>query len=220
MVDIVIIEDNIEIGSMLKDFLIEAKYTVKHFLSGEDGLAYYKQNGSKLLILDIVLKSMTGFEVCRQIRKEDNVPILMITAKITKEDKMKGITLGADDYIEKPYDIDLLLAKIEGIFKRKYQSEKLFDGNITINKKTRVSLIDDKELILSVKEYELLVFLIENKGVVLKKELLFNKVWGFDSFSELQTLTVHIQWLRNKIEIDPKKPKRIITIWGVGYRYE
>ena len=220
MVDILIIEDNLELGSILKDILIGAKYTVQHVLSGEDGLDYYRQKGCKLVILDVILTNISGLEVCSKIREQDNVPILMITAKITKEDKLKGITLGADDYIEKPYDIDLLMAKIDGIFKRKYQTVNIVDGNIIVNKIMRKVEVEGTELSLSVKEYELLLFLLENKGVVLRKELIFNKIWGFDSFSEIQTVTVHIKWLRSKIEVDPKNPKRIITIWGVGYRFE
>lgn len=220
MVDILIIEDNIELGTILKDFLTKEGYTVKHFLSGEDGLAYYYKNSCKLLLLDIILTNITGFEVCRQIREVDNVPILIITAKITKEDKLKGIRLGADDYIEKPYDIDILLAKIQGIFKRSYQIDTIEDGTILVNKKTRIVIVNNNIINLTNKEYELLVLLLENKGVVLTKEFLFHKIWGFDSFSEIQTLTVHIKWLRNKIETNPTSPKRIITIWGIGYRFE
>lgn len=220
MVDILMIEDNLEIGTILKDFLIASGYTVQHFLSGEDGLEYYRENSCKLLLLDIVLNDISGLEICRLVREEDNLPIIMLTAKITKDDKLTGIKLGADDYIEKPYDIDLLIAKINGIFKRKFQIDIIQHGNISINKELRCVQIDNQEISLNGKEYELLLFLLENKGVVLKKELIFNRIWGFDSFSEIQTLTVHIKWLRSKIEIDPKNPKKIITIWGVGYRFE
>lgn len=220
MVDILIVEDNIELANILKEFLITNGYTVEHVLSGEDGLDYYKQKGCKLLLLDVILSNISGLEVCRQIREDDNVPIIMITAKITKEDKLNGILLGADDYIEKPYDIDLLIAKIDGIFKRKYQMDMISYDNISINRKLHAVYIDEREISLNLKEYELLLFLLDNKGIVLKKEIIFNKIWGFDSFSEMQTVTVHIKWLRDKIEIDPKNPRKIITIWGVGYRFE
>ena len=128
--------------------------------------------------------------------------------------------MGADDYIEKPYDIDILIAKINGIFKRKYAQEVMSEGNLTLNTVTESLQVDGKDVVVTSKEFELLKLLIENKGVTLKKEYLFNNIWGSDSESEIQTLTVHIKWLREKIEEDPKKPKHIITVWGVGYRFE
>ena len=113
-----------------------------------------------------------------------------------------------------------MLAKIKGLFKRRYASDELIDGNLKIDRMKHLAFLGERELNLTAKEYELLVLLIENKGKSLKKEWLFNKVWGFDSFSEPQTLTVHIKWLREKIEENPKEPKRICTVWGVGYRFE
>lgn len=133
---------------------------------------------------------------------------------------LNGLMLGADDYIEKPYDIDILIAKIKGIFVRRYSTDVIIDGNIKLDKVKRTLYKDDIEISLTQKEYELLLILMENPRKTFSKEVLFNKVWGFDSFSEQQTLTVHIKWLRNKIEVDEKKPKKIVTVWGVGYRYE
>ncbi|MBQ8930922.1 MAG: response regulator transcription factor, partial [Ruminiclostridium sp.] len=147
-------------------------------------------------------------------------PILIVSAKNEKDDKLTGLTLGADDYIEKPYDIDIMLAKISGIFKRRYAVDEIIDGDIRINKASHTVYKNDHELELTAKEYELLVLLMENKGKALTKEYLFNQIWGSDSFSEQQTLTVHIKWLRQKIEDDAKNPKRIQTVWSVGYRYE
>ena len=126
----------------------------------------------------------------------------------------------ADDYIEKPYDIDILLAKIRGIFKRKYAIEEIVEDNFKLNTVNRILFVDGKEIGVTEKEFELLKLLIENKNVTLRKEYIFNTIWGSDSDSELQTLTVHIKWLRQKIEKDPKKPTHIITEWGVGYRFE
>ena len=133
---------------------------------------------------------------------------------------LKGLGLGADDYIEKPYDIDILLAKIKGVFKRKYAVEELIIDDIKLNTVTQTIYVNDKEVEATLKEYELLKFFMENKGTTLRKEYLFNTIWGSDSESELQTLTVHIKWLREKIEEDPKHPKHIVTEWGVGYRFE
>ena len=142
-----------------------------------------------------------------------------------KDDKLKGLLLGADDYIEKPYDIDILIAKVKGIFARRYSDDALSDGFIKINKlRHTVSVLkgyeETPEIELTQKEFELLTLLVENTGKTMNKDFLFNKIWGIDSDSEQQTLTVHIKWLRQKIEEDPKNPKHIITVWGVGYRYE
>ena len=175
--------------------------------------------GAKLIILDIMLTGIDGFAVCKKIRENSNTPILIVSAKTEKDDKLNGLILGADDYIEKPYDIDLLLAKINGIFKRKYSLDEVHDGNLRLNKVNRVAYKNGELLELTAKEFELLLLLIENKGKVLNKEYIFHQVWGADSFSEPQTLTVHIKWLRQKIEENPGKPKRILTVWGVGYQF-
>lgn len=188
--------------------------------SGEKALALFEKYGAKLIILDIMLAGMDGFSVCSKIRETSNAHILIASARTTKEDKLKGLNLGADDYIEKPYDIDILLAKVRGIFKRKYAVEEMTAGNIRLNTVTGTLYVDDEKVEVTIKEFELLKLLMENKGVTLKKEYLFNTVWGSDSESELQTLTVHIKWLRKKIEKNPKKPEHIITEWGVGYRFE
>lgn len=220
MTDILIVEDNTEIATLLTDFLRKENYVVSVANNGEKALALYEKYGAKLIILDIMLPGMDGFAVCSKIRENSNTHILIVTAKTEKDDKLKGLNLGADDYIEKPYDIDILLAKIKGIFKRKYAMEEMTEGNIKLNTITHSLFVDDKEVNVTVKEFELLKLLMENKNVTLKKEYLFNSIWGSDSDSELQTLTVHIKWLREKIEKEPKKPKHIITEWGVGYRFE
>ena len=218
MTDILIVEDNKELRTLLADFLLSEGYTVRQAPTGEEALSIMKNEEIRLVLLDIILPGMDGFAVCRQIRETHNTPILMLSARIDKEDKLNGLLLGADDYIEKPYDIDILIAKIQGIFKRRYETDLITDNDLVLNKNSRTVLLKGKELGLTTKEFELLLLLMENSGKVLKKEFLFNKVWGFDSFSEPQTLTVHIKWLRKKIEEDPKNPKRIITVWGVGYR--
>ena len=173
-----------------------------------------------LILLDIMLPGLDGFGVCRKIRETANTPIIIVSAKTEKDDKLNGLILGADDYIEKPYDIDILLAKIKGIFTRRYQTEVLSDGYLKIDKSKRIAYRENTRLDLTQKEFDLLLLLAENSGKTLSKDYLFNQIWGFDSFSEPQTLTVHIKWLRQKIEVNPKKPERIVTVWGVGYRYE
>ena len=218
--DILIVEDNKELADLLCDFLRGENYTVSAAENGEKALSLYEKYGARLIVLDIMLPDMDGFGVCKKIREESNVPILIVSAKTAKEDKLCGLDLGADDYIEKPYDIDIMLAKISGIFKRRYAVDKIADRDICINKVSRTVFKNGVQLEMTAKEFDLLLLLAENKGRALNKEYIFGQVWGSDSFSEQQTLTVHIKWLRQKIEDDPKNPKRILTVWGVGYKYE
>ncbi len=219
MIDILIVEDNIELAELLCDFLRAEDYTVSVADSGEKALTLYERYGAKLLVLDVMLPGMDGFGICSKIREQSNTPILIVSAKTDKNDKLNGLLLGADDYIEKPYDIDILLAKIRGIFKRRYALDEIRDGDLCLNRVSRSAYKGDSPLDLTAKEFDLLQILMENKGKVLQKEFLFRQIWGSDSFSELQTLTVHIKWLRQKIENDPKKPQKILTVWGVGYQY-
>lgn len=219
MIDILIVEDNKELADLLCDFLRAENYTVSVAESGEKALQLYERYGARLLVLDIMLPGMDGFAVCAKIREESNTPILIVSAKTEKDDKLTGLMAGADDYIEKPYDIDIMLAKIAGIFKRRYAQDEVVSGNLRLNKESRTVHKGEKELSVTAKEFELLLLLIENQGKVLNKDYLFREIWGSDSFSEQQTLTVHMKWLREKIEDDPKHPVRIQTVWGVGYKF-
>lgn len=220
MLDIIIVEDNKEIGTLLCEFLRKEKFTVSIAETGEKAIEIFEKYGAKLIILDISLPGIDGFAVCSKVRENSNAHIMIASARTDKDDMLKGLGLGADDYIEKPYDIDILLAKVRGVFKRKYAIDELISDELRINTVTGAIYVNNNQIESTIKEYELLKFMMENKGVTLKKEYLFNTVWGSDSESELQTLTVHIKWLRQKIESDPKHPKHIITEWGVGYRFE
>ena len=219
MIDILIIEDNKELADMLCDFLRAENYTVSASQNAEKGLALYEKYGARLVVLDIMLPGKDGFYVLEKIRAKSNTPVLIVSAKTEKDDKLAGLDLGADDYMEKPYDIDIMLAKIRGIFRRRYSLDELIEGDLRINKINKTIVKSDTEIEMTEKEFELLVLLIENKGRTLSKEYLFNTVWGSDSESEQQTLTVHIKRLREKIEEDPKRPQKILTVWGVGYKY-
>ncbi len=212
-------EDNRELSGLLCDFLKGERYSVAVAESGEQALAIYNREGVKLVILDIMLPGMDGFAVCKKIRSGGNTPILIVSAKTAKEDKLNGLLQGADDYIEKPYDIDIMLAKIDGIFKRRYAFDTLSDGELFVNRAARTVTKGGREIEMRAKEFDLLVLLLENRGRALDKEYIFEQIWGSDSFSEPQTLTVHIKWLREKIEENPKHPQKILTVWGVGYRY-
>ena len=220
MPDIIIVEDNKEIGTLLCDFLRRENYTVSLADTGEKALSIFEQYGAKLLVLDIGLPGLDGFSVCSRIRETSNTHILIASAKTDKESTLKGLQIGADDYISKPFDVDILIAKINGIFKRKYAREEIICNNLKLNTVTRTLTVEGKAVIVTEKEFQLLRLLVENNGITLKKDYLFNSVWGSNSESEPQTLTVHIKWLREKTEKDPKKPEHIITVWGTGYRYE
>ncbi len=221
MPDIIVVEDNLEIGNLLCDFLRRENYTVSLAESGKKALELYEKYGARLMVLDIMLPGeIDGFTVCSKIREDSNTHILIASARTDKESKLKGLDLGADDYIEKPYDIDILLAKIRGIFRRKFSIDEIIEGDMKLNCVTKELYLNDKKIEVTGKEFDLLKLLIDNKGITLKKSYIFNSIWGSDSESELQTLTVHIKWLREKIEKDPKNPSRILTVWGVGYRFE
>ena len=219
MTDILIVEDDKELAALLTDFLREEGYTVSSVDSGARALELYERYGARLIVLDIGLPDVNGFAVCSKLRETADTPILIVSARTDKEDKLNGLDLGADDYIEKPYDIDILLAKIKGIFKRRYQRNILSADGVTLNLADRTAEIDGKPVDLPAKEFDLLALLLENQGKALKKEYLFNTVWGSDSDSELQTLHVHINRLRQKLGDDPKQAKRLLTVWGVGYKF-
>ena len=219
MTDILIVEDDKELAGLMTDFLRTEGYIVSAVESGERAVELFDRYGARLVVLDINLPDVNGFAVCSKLRENTDTPILIVSARTDKEDKLNGLDLGADDYIEKPYDIDILLAKIKGIFKRRYQRQILSASGVTLNLADKSAEIDGKPAELTTKEFDLLTLLIENQGKALKKEYLFSTVWGSDSDSEFQTLHVHINRLRQKLGEDPKNAKRLLTVWGVGYKF-
>ncbi|KMZ54617.1 response regulator transcription factor [Dorea sp. D27] len=223
MADILLVEDNDELAGLLRELLVDSGYSVVHAASGEEALRYAEQGSVRLMILDIMLPGMDGFAVCRAVRAVQNVPILIMSAKSDKQDKLMGYELGADDYMEKPVEPEILTAKVNAILKRtegRQEAALISSGAITVDQKARTASLKNRPLELNIKEYELLLLFVRNPGKTLRKEYIFGKVWGADSFSESQTLTVHVKMLRAKIEECPREPKRIVTVWGVGYRYE
>lgn len=224
MHDILLVEDNRELAAIMKVFLEKEGYSLYHATSGEEALAYLKNHTASLLLLDIMLPELDGFAVCKAVREGGSVPILILSAMNTKEDQLNGFRLGADDFMEKPVDIQILAAKIKALLQRAYGVSRdistLKSGGITIDMQARKAFWDEQELELNVKEYELLLLFAQNPGKTLHKEYLFSAIWGIDSMSENQTLTVHIKMLRGKIERNPRRPERIQTVWGIGYRYE
>ncbi len=220
MIDILIVEDNKELSDVLVDFLRAEGYVVSTAANGRTALERYEMYGARLVILDIMLPELDGMYILEKVRETSNTPVLMVSAKVGKDDKLRAIVSGADDYIEKPYDIDILLAKIKGIFKRRLATDTVTDDNITLDVAHEKIFKDGKEIVATAKEFELMKLFVENKGHTLLKQYIFDTIWGKDSESELQTLTVHVKWLREKIEEDPSNPKKIITVWGKGYRFE
>lgn len=224
MVDILLVEDNAELSRLMSAFIVKRGYTVFCVESGEAAIDFMSQENCRLMLLDILLPGIDGFTVCRKVREQGSIPIIILSARVDKEDKMHGFTLGADDYVEKPVDIDILCAKIDALFKRYYGVEEnkslIRSNDLTVNQDKMQVTFRDKVLSLTIKEYDLLLLFIENKGRTLNKDYIFSMIWGADSDSENQTLTVHIKMLRDKIEDDPKHPKKIVTVWGIGYRYE
>ncbi len=224
MVDILLVEDNKELSGLMRKFIVAEGYSIYCARSGEEAVAYIQKESARVVLLDINLPGMDGFAVCAAIRKYGSIPIMIISARVDKESKINGFLQGADDFIEKPIDIDILMAKIAVVFKRNYEISEnpavIHSGELTINQDTMKVTLHNEPVNLSIKEYDLLLLLVENSGKNMSKEYLFSQIWGDNSDSENQTLTVHIKTLRDKIEDDSKKPQRIKTVWGIGYRYE
>lgn len=222
--DILLIEDDRSLGAVIKDFLEREGYLVQWCTTGEEGLTFLEHTAVKLVLLDIMLPDIDGFTVCTKIRSTQSLPVIIISARSGDDDQITGLNLGADDYMGKPFSIGLLLAKIKSQLRRSYgkqaETPLLRDKDLVVDTASRTVYLNETPINLTVKEYELLVLLLENAGKTLQKDWLFDMVWGVDCFSEPSTLTVHIGKLREKIEADPKKPRRIKTVWGVGYRYE
>ena len=214
MLDILIVEDNAEIAALLCDFLRKENYTVSAVNTGEKALDLYERYGAKLIILDIMLPGMDGFAVCSKIRESSNAHILIASAKTEKNDKLKGLNIGADDYIEKPYDIDILLARIRGIFKRKYGQEEIVAGELRLNTVKQTLSVRDREIELAEKEFELLKMLLINQGIVLSRNKIMDQVWGFDYEGESRTVDMHIKTLRQKLG---EGGSAIRTVRNVGY---
>ncbi|WP_270639815.1 response regulator transcription factor [Longibaculum muris] len=224
MADILLVEDNQELAELIQTFLSKEGWTCYHVINGEDALSWLFNHLPKVILLDIMLPGMDGFAFCQTVRQHSQIPIIMMSARSTKTDQLLGFELGADDYIEKPVDPDILCAKLRALFQRissqQTKHNLLISKDITIDQEAHKVYLKNQLLDLNVKEYELLVLLVKNAGKTMHKDYLFNQIWGVDSQSENQTLTVHIKMLRTQIEDDPRHPKRIQTVWGVGYRYE
>lgn len=224
---ILIIEDDADIAGIEKDYLALSGYSVDIESDGNGGL-YAALNGKyDLILLDIMLPGMDGLEICRRIRDKIKVPILMVTAKIADPDKIRGLGLGADDYIEKPFSPSVLVARVKAHiaqFRRLMEdgaerSAVITVGDISVNTASHRVYKREREIELKNKEYELLVFFMTNKGILFSREDLYVKIWGMEALGDNSTVAVHINRLREKLEDDPSSPKHITTVRGAGYRF-
>lgn len=230
MKKVLIVEDDELIINLERDYLIASDFEVDTALDGKNGLKLYMDNDYDLIILDVMLPEMDGFELCRIIRNESNVPVMMITARKEDIDKIRGLGLGADDYMVKPFSPAEMVARanahikmhqrLESANPKSKQVQNIAIKDLKINPETRRVFVNEKEISLVNKEYELLLFLAENPDIVFSKETLFDRVWGMDALGDTATVTVHINRLREKIETDMSNPKYIETVWGAGYRFK
>jgi len=192
-------------------------------INGIDGLEAVQTVKPDLIILDLMLPGLDGLEICRRVRKKEDIPIIMLTAKESEVDRVLGLELGADDYVTKPFSMRELMARVKSVLRRFQVSANVPDvlnsGGVSLNKATREVTKSGTNVSLSAKEFDLLAMLMLNSGRVLTREILLDGVWGADFFGEPRTVDVHIRWLREKIEEDPANPKYIHTVRGVGYRF-
>ena len=224
MKKVLIVEDDAAIAELERDYLEANDFAVELASDGMTGLTSALNNSYDLILLDIMLPKMDGFQVCREIRKHKEIPILMVSAKREDVDKIRGLGLGADDYVIKPFSPSELVARVKAHINRyerlsgKTAKEELLVGLLRIELPTHRVFLSDKEITLTNKEFEVLVFLAENVGIVFSKESIFERVWGLEAAGDTATVMVHVNRLREKIEPNPAKPVYIETVWGVGYR--
>lgn len=222
---ILIVEDELDLANIIKDYLEKELYEVEICTEGDKAIEIFDKFKPSLVILDLMLPGMNGYEICQNIRIKSTIPILILSAKIDEFDKVKGLDLGADDYITKPFRPRELLARVNAQLRRsqvfnKENLEIIDIENIRIYTKEYKVEKDGRDLDLSRNEFELLIFLSKNPRQVFSREQLYERIWGFDSYGDLNTVTVTINRLRQKIEDNPKNPKYILTVWGVGYKFE
>jgi len=225
---ILIIEDDPYIAELQKDYFALHDFEVEISFDGEDGLSKAMSGQFDLLILDLQLPGVNGFEICKKIREQLDIPILIVSAKKEELDKIRGFGLGADDFVTKPFSPNELVARAKahlGRYERFTGGNKVKEPDsiqireLTINKSAHRVFVHGKEVTLTTKEFEVLAYLASNPNRVFNKEQLFEKIWGLESNGEIATVTVHISRIREKIEADPSNPQFIETVWGAGYRF-
>ncbi|MBP3326144.1 MAG: response regulator transcription factor [Coprococcus sp.] len=227
MSKILIIEDELSIAELERDYLELNNFQVEIETNGAAGLEKAQSEDYSLIILDLMLPDMDGFEICKAIREEKDIPIIMVTAKKNDIDKIRGLGLGVDDYVTKPFSPSELVARVKAHISRyerlvgstALQNNIIEIRGLKIDRTDRRVYVDNEEKVFTNKEFDLLVFLASNPNKVFSKDELFNKIWNMESVGDIATVTVHIKKIREKIEFDTSKPQYIETVWGVGYRF-
>lgn len=223
MTDILIVEDDVELGTLLRSFITAAGYSVHLSMDAEKASEWLASESVRLAIVDIMLPGKSGYDLCREIREKGEIPILLMSARADEGSMLLGYETGADDFIEKPFSTAVLLAKVKAMLKRggevKEDRVVLSSQGIELDPISRTVTQNGAPVKLNIKEFDLLKFLMEHEGEALDKNRLFAEVWGTDCFTEPSTVTVHIRWLREKLEENPKNPKIINTVFKLGYRF-
>ena len=218
-IKILVVDDEARMRKLVKDFLSKSGYEVLEAEDGSQALdIFFEQNDIALIILDVMMPKMDGWQTCREIRQYSKVPIIMLTAKSDERDELQGFQLGVDEYISKPFSPKILVARVEAILRRTNQmaeDEKLEAGGIVLDKTAHSVTIDGQPIDLSYKEFELLAYFLENKGIALSREKILNNVWNYDYFGVARTIDTHVKKLRSKMG---EKGDLIKTIWGMGYK--
>lgn len=226
MEKILIVEDDLQIQTLIKDYVNASGYVAITASDGEEALLKFEMESPNLALLDIIVPKIDGFEICRKIRNESNIPIIMISSKKEDTDKILALGLGADDYIEKPFSPRVLIAKIQSQFRRVNvlsgtpHSDLLSIRDLELDIKARTVTVKGEVVPFSVKEFEILHYLMLNKNQALSREKIFDEIWGYNEFGDINTVTVHVRKIREKIEIDPSNPEYIETVWGIGYKFK
>lgn len=218
---ILVVDDESRMRKLVRDFLVKQNYEVLEAGDGEEALdVFFEHKDIALVLLDVMMPRMDGWQVCREIRRYSKIPIIMLTAKGDEQDELQGFDLGVDEYITKPFSPKILVARVEAILRRVNliaSEDVLSVGGIELNKAAHQVKIDGKDIELSYKEFELLAYFMENQGIALSREKILNNVWNYDYFGDARTIDTHVKKLRNKLG---GKGDYIKTIWGMGYKFE
>lgn len=226
MEKILIVEDDLQIQTLIRDYVNASGYIAITASDGEEALMKFESESPHLALLDIIVPKIDGFEICRKIRNESNIPIIMLSSKKEDTDKILALGLGADDYIEKPFSPRVLIAKIQSQFRRVNvlsgtpHSDVLAIRDLELDVKARTVTVKGQNIPFSVKEFEILHYLMLNKNQALSREKIFDEIWGYNEFGDINTVTVHMRKIREKVENDPSNPEYIETVWGIGYKFK
>lgn len=225
MEKILIVEDDLQIQTLLRDYITASGYTAVTASDGEEALIRFESEKPSLAILDIILPKIDGFEICRRIRNESNIPIIMLSSKKEDTDKILALGLGADDYIEKPFSPRVLVARVQSQLRRYGQlsggapKDILTSKDLELDVSARTVKVRGAIVPFSVKEFEILHYMMLNRNQALSREKIFDAIWGYNEFGDINTVTVHVRKIREKIKPNPSEPNYIETVWGIGYKF-